>query len=518
MIAVIERPSKIITYLDITGGGAISTPLEIKWNASDNPVNYKFSRQDFQVQKVTAQSGNSFIEVTFVGAVTPLPLAGEQIYISCGQYSFVAVPTLVMPLANTVMQFDVLYIGDYLLGGYANLISARPGYYVEVQVWYKNGSGQYVYLTSRRGTPNVVGSLIMNIQSALKRLMLIRNDRDYIITDELYNDYNAYGRFFITYKEVYDGSTDVFQQDQINGAPYIHYVTTSVRQIQDKNGSNLAEYVPAQIDVLEKAKFISDFDVPTYFGDSYPWDIAIITSEGVENNSIVKEEGTYIGMTQQGIQQYNLTPLPLIGESRIMLAGGYSSDIDKVCLNLKLGGYVQQGYANTQYVDDLYWELVPPTTFEGLPYYGWIEKCIKIKQNCYDNPVYIAWKGMNGGWNYWLFYYRQEKFLESTVVANVTRPIIDLETAETVQEYIRKGGTDRMVIGADGLDDNDMRGLRKMLLSPKVQLYMGRGAANKPIWQTIRIAPGTFKIMDTRQGANDIEVSFLMPDTLTISQ
>lgn len=518
-----QRPSidKIYTDLDTT----FPVLNNFKWQAAQNPVLYLMQRRDYEIVTITdAGGGNINVTINADLTLTP-PVAGDLLYInSTGYVGTFVVVSFVVVLPNTIITLSTPFTIN-TFSGYANYNKLKPNYYIETTIMALDTVTQATILIGeQRNTPDPNGNARIDVAGLIVKKLRMFNANIYANNLLPYRDTYTYLKYYILYQEVYKDSIDSPVQDTDAGNPFFHYVTNSRRQIQLTNGTNLADYVPVAYNASTKAKFISDFKEPTWFGAAYPFDIGFIISEFITNKTMVRrEKHINVSGVQVLISDTNLTPQNKEGEYRIMLEGTYAADIDKINLSIIVDGIAQEGYVNTQYYEEqagptYYSDVIPPIPPGFTPALITEERVIRIRQNCYDNPVYLAWKGFDGAWNYYLFYYRQTRVHESTVKAEVVRGIDDYESADTIQDYIQKEGKPKLIVGANDVDENDMNGLQKMLDSPKVQMFLGLTPFFVPIWQTVRIAPGSFEIIDTRDKVSDIQLTLQLNEVLTLSQ
>ncbi len=507
MITILQRPVKTIPVFD----GMTDIDVKARWVAAQNDVDFVFRRQDAQIVSVLQSPVYpGKIRVT-VSNIATIPAIDSYIYIGSPPKYDGSGKILASAVSGTGFWADVdmTYIGDQFTG-WVN-VDSRKNYFLRVELYVMdNDTFLYSLAASKRPVPSFRGDCTANLSTSLMKYLVMNNGNDYSPNTHPYQDKDTYRKFRITLQEFWAGSSNT--KFTINDDCW---ATNSIRQPRASNGSNLFEFVP-YINDTHKGKLISDFLEPTYFGDSYPWDIGMIISEYLTGNSLVRFEDNYdLSSAQTGTTQDNLLKQDNPGEYRIMIKGGYTAK-KFIDLYIKVGGVAQVGYVQSGYVASGYAQLIPPSPSGATPYQATEKKRIRIKNQCYDNPVYIAWKGMEGGWNYWLFYKKQIKTLQTKVESEVERNITDLATTSTINDYIQKSGEDKILVGADGLDSNDMAGLRKMMLSPKVQMWLS-GATN-PVWTTVRVLPGTFQIDDNSVNKNDIQLVLQLNDPLTLSQ
>ena len=142
-------------------------------------------------------------------------------------------------------------------------------------------------------------------------------------------------------------------------------------------------------------------------------------------------------------------------------------------------------------------------------------KKIRLRNDCFDNPVFLAWFNKRGGIDSWLFGRTQTETLRVSADQIFERDIIDLENADTIKDFLSKEAVLVTRIGAENLDKNDIDGLRGLLTSPKVQILVSQ---NPLKWQTVLVSPGSFKIIDTKERRHRLEIDIVHPDQIIQTQ
>jgi hypothetical protein len=148
-------------------------------------------------------------------------------------------------------------------------------------------------------------------------------------------------------------------------------------------------------------------------------------------------------------------------------------------------------------------------------------KTIKIDCACKDNPVYLQWRGTNGGINYWLFHSVQTEVETSSVKSDFFPYVGELEDAFSNEETLSKGSQPSLIVGGyidvedlgKGFKPSDAPGLKGLIRSLDVSILMNPETwqDSAPQWMRVKVAPGTFKILDTNQTKAQIEFTLLLP-------
>lgn len=141
------------------------------------------------------------------------------------------------------------------------------------------------------------------------------------------------------------------------------------------------------------------------------------------------------------------------------------------------------------------------------------KKRIKIRHECVDLPVYLAWYNIEGGLSYWLFGFNQTESLIVKEGSSYVRFIDDLENADTKEELIQKFANKSFQMGADNLDSDDITVLEGLLMSTKVQLLRNIDTWEQegPKWVTVKVRQGTFKLKETRLNISNLQFSIGFP-------
>ena len=149
------------------------------------------------------------------------------------------------------------------------------------------------------------------------------------------------------------------------------------------------------------------------------------------------------------------------------------------------------------------------------------EITIKIDCSCKTNPVYLQWRGTNGGINYWLFHTVQA-IVETAAVNSEFFPFVeDLQNAYSNQEVLGKDSQPQMIVGGyfdiedlgASVNPSSAPGLKGLIRSIDVAMLMNSDTweTDGPQWMRVKVAPGTFKILDTNQTKAQVEFTLLMP-------
>tara|TARA_R110000803_G_scaffold149081_2_gene214504 strand:- start:645 stop:1766 length:1122 start_codon:yes stop_codon:yes gene_type:complete len=126
--------------------------------------------------------------------------------------------------------------------------------------------------------------------------------------------------------------------------------------------------------------------------------------------------------------------------------------------------------------------------------------------------VYLKWINEFGTWNYWLFssIYLAETQASTQSVYSVD--YLDISETRTVELSTGKKAQDVISLNAQSLNDNEMKQVKSIFVSPRVELYNGVYNDNndvadfKDFWQTVQVEDGSVLIKATKR--NLVNVGF----------
>jgi hypothetical protein len=137
-------------------------------------------------------------------------------------------------------------------------------------------------------------------------------------------------------------------------------------------------------------------------------------------------------------------------------------------------------------------------------------KRIKIDHSCYNNPVYLVWKNTLGGWDQWLFSKTQTENLKTESIGEFIQPVYSLSTSDGSTKALGFNAGNTMILGANGLNDNQYLAIKELLYSPAIYKVETDGSQ-----KIVRVKPGSFS-NETKDSAHSIEFEILLSDTFTV--
>lgn len=123
-----------------------------------------------------------------------------------------------------------------------------------------------------------------------------------------------------------------------------------------------------------------------------------------------------------------------------------------------------------------------------------------------ENPFYIRWINRQGGYDYWMFSYRQ--YLTRSISNQQTfNPYVEnQETADSFEELYDLSANESVRVGTEGLNANDYDCVSKLIYSPKIEHYNPETMK----WTRIFVEKGDNEL-DTRSILNQLEFTFKLP-------
>lgn len=472
-VVITSRPEK-----EINGN-----PLNIsKWNAVHNPIKFGMKREDYQVtiNVIGAIPDNDiFITITsgLVGNVSDVLSIGDTIFLEVAGGSGNMVITNVTNPSTISGTDELIGLGTGGDSGYMNDLT-RKSLIIETSIYAQpTGVGPDEFIASVIHKPNDSGFIDVDVSMFLKSLVGYENDYDYSLIND--KDISLGGKFNIGTRLIWLGDTS--EPIVLDGVDY--YYTNSAKQIGDLYGSNMGEYVLfEQFTIGEKAKFMTDFLIPTIF-KNFPRSITFIQGlelTGINTTASIK----YVDINIVGVGVSSLT-----------------IDVSK------------KPFVNRLSIDT----LTPLGSFAD---YRIIDNAIEVTEvlrlnvldSCLDHPIYLCWLNSIGGYDYWLFD-RINTEKTSTRIDNMyTKNIIDLETSKGNIDITGKSNKRQVDFGAY-VKEESMDGLVSLFESPKVMLLKNPNEweTDGANWQRIIIKPGSLIVSESKKAFFNIKMSMLLP-------
>lgn len=480
------------------------------WNCSRHPMLFTFWRIDMVIGAMAAMtSGKTAIQFALTQTAALELNEGDTVFVKTadGLYNTTGTLTYVDTSNGSFyyIETDIDWVGAPVGGGYVNNLS-RSGYYVEAEILGTDpvSGTQRVWGTARVSTNNE-GFARLDASGYLHGYVDKVNGYDYTTKNVI--DPYVFGSFVLRYTGKWVNGSESTTYTDTNRVWFVD----AVKNLLSKYGQNLCDYLPFNDSTLtEKAKFLCDFERPTYF-QGYPFDLSVIVPDFVGNSvgATANEERHLVDGTVDGTSDTALIQYKENAVQRVKLVESYATDITDIDFWLNAGDLAQEDYIESGYIDSNYFESIGAVAVS--PFRFTEIKNIKVVNPCDDSPIYLAWRNSKGGWSYWLFTKFQEHNIGSKVSGVVGQEPDDLETAmhREITTSIRQ--SEKITVGGV-VKIEDISGLRYLESSPRVQMLISQSPLT---WLTVQMAPKGIKY---RTDGNNIDVEFdiLLPETYTI--
>jgi len=126
--------------------------------------------------------------------------------------------------------------------------------------------------------------------------------------------------------------------------------------------------------------------------------------------------------------------------------------------------------------------------------------------DCQDNPVYLRWRNSLGGFDYWLFGYRQVKNNDVDKFDTFNPVIQDIETEQRSELVITKEFVKTWVLGAT-LSMQQVTDIQELFTSPYVQWWN----EDNEEWYVCKIKSGSYLESVTDELRQEIEFEITFP-------
>ncbi len=380
---------------------------------------------------------------------------------------------------------------------------AKVNYRIEIEITSQSGTVLGAW------SPGIDGKTRADISAYLQSLVNAKDNFKYDVLN--WRDMDRAASFTIRYREVWDADSSVWYY-----APQPLYVTYSAKQLGDKYGGNMAEYVPFlnELNPNYKAKFLTMFTEPTAWV-GLPYDNSFIFSEyivgssvkvrttslninreqvsgGVVNSFLLNNDAGYILNTDLSrliIQEGALPPvsndgiLEQLGINRLMLAGAPGTNVE-------------------------YFQIQLYTGTDEAPNFITQPMILKINRPCADPFIYLKWLNTLGGWDYWRFGKDNIKTLSTSNEITVDRNVFDWENGDTIADIINKTAINKISIGAT-VPDIKIDGLKSLHTSVKVMMLTN---SNPIKWQTVIVNTGSFEIKRAKNSFSELKFGINLPE------
>jgi len=316
MITITRKPISKIT-------GDLAN--ESRFTSAHQPVEFELQRKDLLVNSITksVNSNGRLIAKVNVGSTSGLNLSpGQNVKYTCGTGGSRSYNLVILRVQFGFLLFDItdVYGNGSINRTEAIIIVNRKGYYIETFVYCATKNLAFELIGVLRSITDVFGKANINVQKLLSSSVTNENNGTYTSINEAIT--NQGKPFNIKSREVYEGFIGEFTS--LLTTDNLYFVNGS-KQIQDNNGYNFGEFVPSLNDArVNKAKFLSVFEKPTYF-NNYPFDISFIYSDLLLNKQLSRVENSKNVNNVAGGDQMAIMLVNGRGfVNRLMLSGSFT--------------------------------------------------------------------------------------------------------------------------------------------------------------------------------------------------
>jgi hypothetical protein len=491
-----------------------------RWNCSRHPYLFEFLRQDIVVSSVVNLNGNIAFSISLFQHPDALQIAqGEQVYFSAldGVFNVLS--------SQTAFFFQVIEIDasfdPNITSGFLNLLK-RNNYFIEIKLRGLNAIGNQddVSFGTARITPNTQGVAKFDAQNFLNNFVSKENLFEYDVLS--WRDPACYGSFEFSFREVYRDSNNVELNDKTK-----YFFIDATKYLLEDYGQNLCDFTPFNLNVnnydtilVQRAKFLCDFERPTYFV-GYPFSLSYINTGEIARSLNAhetkrNEQNAVISTTSTDLTQF----FDVDGVYRLTLQESANAtpyaNTSVVEVWLRISNVVAQRYAVEGYVEAGYSQNVSsPAIATGQDVTE--HKFVKIVRPCGTSPIYLCWRNSKGGFSYWLFENKQEVEYQSSQDGTFIDEGDDLEVSNRRKTIFQANQSKVLSLGGV-VSLEDFNGIRTIYQSPNVLLLVDQSKlATEPerAWLSVRPIPKSLKHFTTADTI-EFEIQVELPAYYTI--
>lgn len=136
-----------------------------------------------------------------------------------------------------------------------------------------------------------------------------------------------------------------------------------------------------------------------------------------------------------------------------------------------------------------------------------------VKEAC-ENPVYLRWKNLLGGWNYYLFDKRQSKGVSVDSTQEYRENFTDLAAQQIVNNFYTKQSRQEWQLFAENIETYELELLQGIADSPRVDRYTGDLTTHD--WQAVLIEDFTL-LLNTDKNRHSASLTINLPERFTLS-
>lgn len=504
------------------------TGLESNWSSVRLPYIFRMARRDGDYTNVFSQPGGfvlfganpAFNDGTLaVGETFTLVSSVDGTTIRGKVTAIIANPAV----GNALIQTDVQPSATFTPGAGYVLWDRRENFRFVMELTGFLADGQQnVPLGEVEGTPDRFGKVNIDVRDLLLRAMQKQNYFMFGNAGKNQKDESCWIKFTATfYATYYDSSIrKIVISDKQAVTPFTDrywYGIDGVKYLQEKYGQNYADYLPDLVGY--PAKFLTKFEQPTYF-IGYPFSLSFIYNTKLAGQDIVLRESEKLNNDSPvvNIQQLPINNQVPEGVHQTIMAGNYDPSVNVVDAALIIpDGPSPLRFMEPTYVAAGYVGGPPPAALPSDTIISeW--KRVNINRDCRKDPVYLMWRNSVGGWDYWLF----DKLTETeitTAQGSLIEGYVDFISSYNTRERLVNVSHVRKITVGDSVDKATIKAFAELESSSQAFVLRNNDFTQFPAhlnWTGIRIAPKGVKY-NNWGNSFDVEVTFLMPETFTLS-
>lgn len=506
MIIVTKRPER---------NHADNNSIECKWNCARQPILFELHRQDLQLISVNAGlPGTTVLKTVYDPAIVGGISVGDYLYFEssidpvtnvAGHYGVKARVTYIASGAPNYYHIYVDYTAEVpsTNGGYINILT-RENYYSVVTVYITDKTTDVVHPVLVKLKPGVDGRMRLDTSEFITAY-LSKTLRSISAINE--RDNTAFGDYYLTYSERWAGSSNTEVID--GGGTY--YFVDAAKKLLSMYGQNMMDYLTIDTDIPHYAKFLTDFDSPTYWV-GYPFDLSFIYGESLSGIAITREvEQFQSGGVAGTVLSSSIQQGRNVGTVNRICMPSLTSGTKYVDFYLKANSIPQVSYYENYYHASGYHETQPPSPASLSPYRMTEKKRIKIEESCGRNPVYLRWRNSKGGWDAWLFEGNQTINFDTKQGQEFEQEPDEISTGVSRSITIDSAQLEKVTCGSIVLKE-DVAGIAGIEASPAVYMLVGTSPDQ---WLRVKITPRGFSYQ-TKGATAEVQVQFVKYDHYTI--
>jgi hypothetical protein len=513
MILFLKRPERF---------QAANNLLISRWGCARQPYLFELQRRDYPITFISPDlaggpPGKVSLTCPYDADILTEVLVGDELYFAstldsegnAGHYGVTATIYRIDVAVGSIIIFrmDLDVESNLTVGGYFNIVK-RKNYYAAFNLHLTDAKTGIVHSIPCKLKPGMNGKVRLDASEFITSYLV--KEAPTVYSGVNLKDNNVWGKFYLTYTQMWTGSTNSLISDQSNE----YFFVDAVKQLLDQYGQNLLSHLPFPELFAPGAKFLTEFVKPTFF-PGYPFDLWFIYPDELATAPLTREEDEF---TSSGAALSALSTSLNIsmrgGVNRLRISEtGYSPGTAQIDVYLKIYSGVQESYFVDNYIEDGYYELDPPIPPDGItPYLLTERKRVKIGEVCAKNAVYVCWKNRLGGFDYWLFNGNQNVNISSKQTGNINQEPDDIATQNYRSTFLQAEQVERITCG-DNVLIEDLQGIKSIEASPAVYVLLSLSPIT---WKRVRVVPKGFQYQ-TKGNRADITVEFEYPETYTLS-